>query len=97
MGAFANSASPYGTFDQGGNVAEWNETAVFSRTRGSRGGTFDSTLESLQFSHRGSYDPTTEFNGGGFRVASPAGIPEPGCITLCVVGVMMLALYRGKK
>ena len=26
VGEFENSASPYGTFDQGGNVWEWNET-----------------------------------------------------------------------
>ncbi|NLE36871.1 MAG: formylglycine-generating enzyme family protein [Pirellulaceae bacterium] len=30
VGAFENSASPYGTFDQGGNVWEWNETAIGS-------------------------------------------------------------------
>jgi sulfatase modifying factor 1 len=26
VGEFQNSPSPYGTFDQGGNVEEWNET-----------------------------------------------------------------------
>ena len=30
VGAYALSASPYGTFDQGGNVAEWNEQIGFS-------------------------------------------------------------------
>ncbi len=33
--------SPYGTFDQGGNVGEWNE-AHFGSYRGVRGGSFDS-------------------------------------------------------
>src|SRR5262249_32093599 len=28
VGVFQNSASPYGTFDQGGNVWELNETAI---------------------------------------------------------------------
>src|SRR5262249_45501879 len=40
VGEFANSASPYGTFDQGGNVWEWNETQVSGSTRGLRGGSF---------------------------------------------------------
>ena len=39
------SDSPYGTFDQGGNVCEWNEWFVFTPTggshRGFRGGSFD--------------------------------------------------------
>jgi formylglycine-generating enzyme required for sulfatase activity len=29
VGEFENSDSPYGTFDQGGNIWEWNE-AIFS-------------------------------------------------------------------
>ena len=29
VGEFQNSASPYGTFDQGGNVWEWNEAIVY--------------------------------------------------------------------
>lgn len=42
VGQFRNSPSPYGTFDQGGNAWEWNET-IFSQTadatfRGIRGG-----------------------------------------------------------
>jgi len=27
-GEFENSDSPYGTFDQGGNVYEWNEAVI---------------------------------------------------------------------
>ena len=38
-GAYTLSGSPYGTFDQGGNVQEWNET-LFNNSliRGQRGG-----------------------------------------------------------
>ena len=36
-GAYSNSASYYGTFDQGGNVIEWND-AVITSSRGLRGG-----------------------------------------------------------
>jgi formylglycine-generating enzyme len=38
VGAFAASPGPYGTFDMGGNVFQWNETAVTGLTRGVRGG-----------------------------------------------------------
>ncbi len=74
VGTYAN-ASPYGTFDQGGNVWEWNETAITSSTRGLRGGYFGSSSSSfLQTSTRGGADPTGEYNYRGFRVAS---VPEP--------------------
>ena len=95
-GEFELSDSPYCTFDQGGNVWEWNETAVFGSSRGLRGGSFISSSSGLHASGRSSLDPTVEGNIVGFRVAS---IPEPACLTLSVAGVMalMLMLSRGRK
>jgi formylglycine-generating enzyme required for sulfatase activity len=43
VGEFENSASAYGTFDQGGNVQEWNEAIPYQNPpayRGLRGGSF---------------------------------------------------------
>jgi formylglycine-generating enzyme required for sulfatase activity len=40
VGAFAASPSPWGTFDQSGDVYDWNETAVAGSSRGMRGGAF---------------------------------------------------------
>jgi len=44
VGEFELSDSPYGTFDQGGNVWEWNEAIVYHDStyvfRGLRGGSF---------------------------------------------------------
>jgi formylglycine-generating enzyme required for sulfatase activity len=40
VGAHENSASPYGTYDQGGNVQEFNETVPEWDIRGIRGGSW---------------------------------------------------------
>ena len=51
MGEFENSESPYGTFDQGGNLYEWNETPI-DRSRGLRGGYWTDASFSLEASWR---------------------------------------------
>ena len=88
------SDSPYGTFDQGGNLREWNETAVTSSSRGGRGGSFYFS-DFLHASDRTNLDPSFGYSHVGFRVASL--IPEPDGLTLCVAGAMMLMLWRRKK
>ncbi len=94
VGEFELSDSPYGTFDQGGNVWEWNETKVISPSRGMRGGTFGGPSNILHASSRPNNIPTNENGDVGFRVAS---IPEPAGITLCLAGVLMLMLRRGRE
>ena len=94
VGAFAASPGPYGTFDQGGNVFQWNETAVTGVGRGLRGGSYFDTLFSneLNSSFRFFGDPTVQrSNDFGFRVAS---VPEPFSITLVVVGAIGLLIWR---
>ncbi len=78
VGDFELSDSPYDTFDQGGNVWEWNETVLYTDYRVLRGGSFFSDLSGyLHASTRTFYfDPSDEYDVVGFRVAS---IPElPG-------------------
>jgi len=86
VGEFENSESPYGTFDQGGNLWEWNETEIYAgSSRGLRGGFWSSFSVNLHASNRNDFDPTNEYDVVGFRVAS---VPEPGSITLLLFGAV---------
>ena len=67
-GVFSNSAGAYGTFDQAGNVWEWND-AVIGSSRGLRGGEWDYYVNGLQSSFRFFNVPYTESENVGFRVA----------------------------
>ncbi len=70
VGEFQNSDSPYGTFDQGGNVWEWNEAILYGSYRGMRGGSFYLTVGYLLASNRNhGYPPSYEDSIIGFRVA----------------------------
>ena len=40
VGTFVASPSPYGTFDEGGDVLQWNDTNSYGSSRGLRGGSF---------------------------------------------------------
>jgi len=91
VGAYSLSGSPNGTFDQGGNVWEWNE-AILSSARGLRGGSFDYNLSYLAASSReivGS--PTGEDDDFGFRVAT---VPEPDAWLLGVTALLVVAGLR---
>ena len=91
VGEFENSASPYDTFDQGGNVLEWNESVLYGSSRGFRGGSFDHYAHTLAASDRYYGPPTDEYDYlFGFRVAS---VPEPGSITLLTGIALMSLLY----
>ena len=82
VGAFRQAGSYYGTFDQGGNVFEWNESVVGS-SRGTRGGWWGGAEVNLRSSVRYADDPATEDPGLGFRVAVA---PEPMTATLALLG-----------
>ena len=83
VGEFELSASAYGTFDQTGNVSEWNEAVVsvggtpVVASRGIRGGAYRSQQANagggstpLWASNRGYGTPMYENNDTGFRVSS---------------------------
>jgi formylglycine-generating enzyme required for sulfatase activity len=72
VGEFELSDSPYGTFDQGGNVWEWTEAAEssFGGVRILRGSSYTDGLSKMRRSERQPETPTVESPNWGFRVAS---------------------------
>jgi len=93
VGSHENSASPYGTFDQGGNVWEWNEAVFYDYARGMRGGSFDLSYSGMHASSRSYYYAALEPSIIGFRVVQA---PEPASIVICAsAGVGMLFRRRG--
>jgi len=92
VGAYVLSGSPAGTFDQAGNVAEWNEAIISGSVRGIRGGDWFSSPANQAATFRSSSSPTVEISTLGFRVASP--IPEPTTGLLVALGLVGLAARR---
>lgn len=103
VGAHENSESPYGTFDQSGNVWEWNEYAEWGYFsygyRGARGGSFspDDAVLDLHAAARGElYNAATDFYNVGFRVVTRQLIPEPGSV-LVWAGLGAIGLMRRRR
>lgn len=74
VGEFEKSESAYGTFDQSGNVWEWNEALVVDSGRSVRGAAFDNIYELPASVHTYVY-PANNLYGVGFRVVSLKTIP----------------------
>lgn len=108
VGAYTATISPFGTFDQNGNVWEWNETLKgitlnLESFRGQRGGGWSSPAHILEASFDNISFHTNEYYGLGFRVASPVGtsvsgaIPEPLTATLGLMGLGVLGLVTRRR
>jgi formylglycine-generating enzyme required for sulfatase activity len=88
-GAYSFASSPYGTFDQGGNATEWNETISASTYRGMRGGSYsDGFSDYVVSSQSADALPSDENHSAfGFRVAT---VPEPS--TVAMIGLAYAAI-----
>jgi formylglycine-generating enzyme len=74
VGAFTGSQSAYGTFDQHGNVWEWNDLiGTAGSSRGLRGGNWSDSTGPFYFSSSFSFSrpPGVGDDYFGFRLASP--------------------------
>ncbi|MGQ0629208.1 MAG: formylglycine-generating enzyme family protein [Phycisphaerales bacterium] len=92
-GQFANSASPYGTFDQSGNVREWTEARpATGNNRFARGGSWFENAAGLQSGSRSSLP-----SGGngqdyvGFRLAV---VPSPSAAAVLGLGAFVASRRR---
>jgi hypothetical protein len=94
-GQFQSSRSPYGTFDQAGNVWEWNESILYGTSRGLLGGSFDYNIFALRASGRSCDLPPLEHRDVGFRLSV---VPEPASMAvLALGGIGMLLRLRSPR
>jgi sulfatase modifying factor 1 len=76
IGAFSGSASFYGTFDQGGNLSEWNDSVYYGSMRGLRGGYWGTAFEGDLSATWGGATGPDGLGGFGFRLAGAVPITE---------------------
>jgi formylglycine-generating enzyme required for sulfatase activity len=96
VGAYINDPSSYGTFDQGGNVAEWNDT-IFADVDNHRfvlGGAWNDLYHRMTSAGQDDHPLEYEYFDAGFRLASA--VPEPSSLVLTMLasGVMLLRRKR---
>lgn len=101
VGSYLTSPSPYGTFDQGGNLMEWTEGIESLQSsgtfmRGMRGGAWSTSFEVLQASFEVFVnDPQLAGIDVGFRVAT---IPEPTTLSLAMLASLAgLGLWNRRR
>jgi formylglycine-generating enzyme len=102
VGAYTGTTSPFGAFDMGGNVFQWNESSngdFGGSERGLRGGSFNSTSFYLLSSNSiDDFAISTQFERGrdyGFRVASF--VPEPSSLVLAALGFIGIAWHLRRR
>lgn len=110
VGSFPSVTSAYGTCDQGGNVAEWVQSVLFTNYRAVRGGSHISSWaygrdpdvgeadDALAANFVDWFDPTQDVADVGFRVAGmSAGVPEPGSACLLSLGAACALAYAWRR
>lgn len=100
VGDFQLSDSPYGTFDQGGNVFEWNEALLTDTNpgdaRGIRGGGFGSGDNQTTLDQNALL-PSTERSDIGFRLVQLDTVPIPEPSSLSLLATALIGLLAGAR
>lgn len=94
VGNYTGSASPYGTFDQGGNVWERSEAIIGSQCA-VRGGGFHDEPSDLAASYRITPLAAAEYHAVGFRVASaaePEAVPSVSPTGVALMGGLIFGI-----
>lgn len=93
VGSYTQAPSYYGTYDQAGNVNEWNDTIDDASSRIRRGGNYSSHI--VEAMSRNDFErsdsPDVETGIFGFRITSLNTIPEPSTYAI-IFGSMSLFL-----
>jgi sulfatase modifying factor 1 len=94
VGSYSSGQSFYGTFDQGGNVWEWDDTVIGGSLRSIRGGSWGSDEYFMSSSSaRTAPEPTFESEAIGFRIAS---VPEPTSLVLTMLTGGLMIIRRNR-
>ena len=96
IGAYTGTTSPYGAFDMGGNVFQWNEAFAghLNSDREARGSAFDNDANHLTIYYGVGFDPAGTFADVGFRVAM---VPEPSGVVLAAIGFAGLIAWGWRR
>ena len=95
VGSYSSDPSSYGTFDQGGNVWEWNDAVIDGMSRGLRGGAYNNDSSYLSSTVRSQDEPNYESALVGFRLVSvTATVPEPSSMLLTMLASGMMLVRR---
>ena len=97
MGTFTLSPGPYGTYDQAGDVWQWNEGIISASYRGERGASFSDDSSYFASSYRYFNHPSLESTLLGFRVASSVAVPEPGSSALMLSSAVAGLIWRRRR
>jgi len=97
VGAYTGTTSPYGVFDMGGNVNQWNEAVIDGSYRGLRGGSFNNFLlgpNLVESSGRYYANLIYDALDVGFRIAE---VPEPSTFVLAAFGLASFAAWCWRR
>jgi formylglycine-generating enzyme len=94
VGAYSASTSPFGSFDQGGNLREWVEE-IAGAAREARGGFWASSQFEISNEGFTGYEATLGVGSVGLRIART--VPEPGRLLLAATGALVLGAVRRRN
>jgi sulfatase modifying factor 1 len=99
VGAYSGTLSPYGAFDMGGNVWQWDEAFIGSGTntqRGIWGASWGNNASNSKSGGQTFFFPEGQA-ADGFRLASVPGVPEPSTLALAAFGFAGMTAWRWRR